>query len=99
MTVTGSRRRPVHLVHLLSMVNSYLDSNCLQSVSPQVHKRVTRKFRKLLLFIDMATQYYSSVIIRKHLEENKNAISINYLPKGSPDYNAAEEGWKQGKEG
>ena len=46
----------------------------------------------------MATQYYSSVIIRKHLEENKNAISINYLPKGSPDYNAAEEGWKQGKE-
>jgi transposase len=47
----------------------------------------------------MATQYYSSVIIRKHLEENKNAISINYLPKGSPDYNAAEEGWKQGKEG
>ena len=28
---------------------------------------------------------------------NKNAIKVEYLPKGSPDYNAVEECWRQGK--
>jgi transposase len=30
-------------------------------------------------------------MIRKHLEENKDVIRVEYLPKGSPDYNAVEE--------
>ncbi len=37
-------------------------------------------------------------MIRKHLEENKDVIRVEYLPKGSPDYNAVEECWRQGKE-
>jgi transposase len=60
-------------------------------------KELQRKFRKLILFLDRAAQHRSSVIIRKHLKENKNTIKVEYLPKGSPDYNAVEECWKQGK--
>lgn len=60
-------------------------------------KELQRKFRKLILFLDRAAQHHSSVIIRKHLKENKDTIKVEYLPKGSPDYNAVEECWKQGK--
>ncbi|MFY9871235.1 MAG: transposase [Candidatus Nitrosopolaris sp.] len=59
-------------------------------------KELQRKFRKLLLFIDRAV--CSSIMIRKHLEENKDVIRVEYLPKGSPDYNAVEECWRQGKD-
>ena len=61
-------------------------------------KALQRKFRKLLLFIDRAAQHRSSIMIRKHLEENKEVIRVEYLPKGSPDYNAVEECWRQGKD-
>ena len=61
-------------------------------------KELQRKFRKLLLFIDRAAQHRSSIMIRKHLEENKDVIRVEYLPKGSPDYNAVEECWRQGKD-
>ncbi|MGB8938230.1 MAG: transposase, partial [Candidatus Nitrosopolaris sp.] len=61
-------------------------------------KELQRKFRKLLLFIDRAAQHRSSIMIRKHLEENKDVISVEYLPKGSPGYNAVEECWRQGKD-
>jgi transposase len=37
-------------------------------------------------------------MIRKHLEENKGVIKVEYLPTGSPDYNAVEECWRQGKD-
>ncbi|MFY9795761.1 MAG: transposase, partial [Candidatus Nitrosopolaris sp.] len=43
-------------------------------------------------------QHRSSIMIRKHLEENKEVIRVEYLPKGSPDYNAVEECWRQGKD-
>jgi hypothetical protein len=61
-------------------------------------KELQKKFRKLLLFIDRATQPYASVIIRKHLEENKNIFRVEYLPKGPPDYHVVEEYWSQGKD-
>jgi transposase len=61
-------------------------------------KELQRKFRKLLLFIDRAVQHHTSIMIRKHLEENKKAIRVEYLPKGSSDYNAVEECWRQGKD-
>ncbi|MFY9794125.1 MAG: transposase [Candidatus Nitrosopolaris sp.] len=60
-------------------------------------KELQRKFRQLLLFIYRATQHRSSIMIRKHLEENK-VIRVENLPKGSPDYNAVEECWRQGKD-
>ena len=60
--------------------------------------KLKRKFRKLLLFIDRAVQHRSSIMVRKHLEENKDVIRVEYLPKGSSDYNAVEECWRQGKD-
>jgi transposase len=32
------------------------------------------------------------------LEENKNVIRVEYLPKGSPEFNAVEECWREGKD-
>jgi len=61
-------------------------------------KDLQGKFRKLLLFIDRAAQHRRSIMIRKHLEENKQVIKVEYLPKGSSDYNAVEECWRQGKD-
>jgi transposase len=60
-------------------------------------KELHRKFRKVLLFLDRAPQHHSSVIIKKYLKENNDSIRVKYLPKGSPDYNAVEECWRQGK--
>jgi transposase len=57
-----------------------------------------RKFRKLILFLDRATQHYRSIKVRKHLEENKDFIRVEYFPKGSPELNAVEGCWKQGKD-
>ena len=37
-------------------------------------------------------------MFRKHLEENKDVIRVEYLPKGSPGNNAIEECWRQGKD-
>ncbi|MGC2682964.1 MAG: hypothetical protein WA323_13960 [Candidatus Nitrosopolaris sp.] len=54
-------------------------------------KDLQRKFRKLLLFIYIANQHRSSIMIRQNLEENKEVIRVEYLPKGSPDYNAGDK--------
>ena len=49
-----------------------------------------------MLFTDRAPQHRSKKV-RKYLEENKDSLSIIYLPKGSPQFNAVEECWRQGK--
>jgi hypothetical protein len=43
-------------------------------------------------------KHRSSIMIGKYLEENKEVIRVEYSPKGSPDYNAVEECWRQGKD-
>jgi transposase len=35
-------------------------------------------------------------MVRKHLQENKDVIRVEYLSKGSSDYNVIEECWRQG---
>jgi transposase len=60
-------------------------------------KQIQKKFRRLILFIDRAAQHYRSRKVREHLEENKNAIRVEYLPKGSSEFNVVEECWRQGK--
>ena len=61
-------------------------------------KELQRKFRKLILFLERGAQHLSLIMIRKHLEENKDVIRVEYLPKGSPGNNAIEECWRQGKD-
>ena len=59
-------------------------------------KQVQRKFGKVILFTDRARQHRSKKV-RGYLEENRDVIRIEYLPKGSPEFSAVEECWRQGK--
>ena len=56
----------------------------------QYLKELQRKFRKLILFLDRAAQHYRSSKVRKHLEESKGVIRVEYLPKGSPGLSAPQ---------
>jgi len=57
---------------------------------------ITKRFGKIILFTDRAPQHRSRKVL-KYLEENTDNLSIVYLPKGSPQFNAVEECWRQGK--
>jgi transposase len=60
--------------------------------------QMQRKFGKLILFIDRARhQHHRSIIVREYIEQNKDALKIMYFPKGSSEFNAIEECWRQGK--
>jgi len=56
-----------------------------------------RRFGKLILFIDRARQHHRSIIIREYMEQNKEVLKVIYFPKGSSEFNAIEEYWRQGK--
>lgn len=48
------------------------------------------------MITDRARQHRAKKV-QKYLEENNDSIRIMYLPKGSPEFNAVEECWRQGK--
>ena len=83
VTVTGSHQRTCvfgtitidgkQLFRQYDVFNQYVFLKYL--------KELQRKFRKLLLFIDRAVQHRSSIMVRKHLEENKDAIRVETYPK------------------
>ena len=54
--------------------------------------------RLSILFLDRAVQHYRSIKVRKYLEENKDVIRVEYLPKRSPGFSAVEECWRKGKD-
>ena len=58
-------------------------------------KELNRKFGKILVYADRAPQHKSN-IIKQYLEKNDD-VMIHWFPKGSPQFNAVEEVWKQGK--
>lgn len=60
-------------------------------------KQVQKKFGKLILFIDRASQHHRSVMIKEYMKQNKDVLKVIYFPKGSPEFNAIEECWRQGK--
>ena len=60
-------------------------------------KEILGKFGRLILLIDRAVQHYRSVKVRQYLQDNSDRIKVEYLPKGSPEFNAVEECWRQGR--
>jgi transposase len=100
VTITGSHQKTcvfgVLSIDGIQFFRQYSTFN--QDTFPQYLKELQRKFRKLILFLDRAVQHYRSIKVRKHLEENKDVIRVEYLPKGSPEFNAVEECWRQGKD-
>ncbi len=59
----------------------------------QIKKRLGKN---VIIFTDRARQHQSRKV-QEYLKENKDSIKIIYLPKGSPEFNAVEECWRQGK--
>jgi transposase len=60
-------------------------------------KQVQKKFGKLILFLDRARQHHRSTIVKEYLKQNKGVLKVMYFPKGSPEFNAIEECWREGK--
>ena len=59
-------------------------------------RQVKKRLGKVIMFTDRARQHQAKKV-REYLEENKDFLRIVYLPKGSPEFNAVEECWRQGK--
>jgi transposase len=98
VTVTGSHDKTIifgvlsndgkQLFRQYDQFNSYSFIRYLDEVK--------KKFKKFVMFVDRATQHRSK-IVKKYLQRNKDIMRIEYLPVGSPEFNAVEECWRQGK--
>jgi transposase len=98
VTVTGSHRRMV-VFGCLSRAGKQLFKQYDRfdsSTFVDYLKHVQKKFGKFIIFVDRATPHCSKST-RRYLEENKDTIRLEYFPVGSPDFNAVEECWRQGK--
>jgi transposase len=98
VTVTGSRKKTI-VFGCLSLDGKQLfrqydkfDSNTFVDYLKQVQKR----FGKYIIFVDRATPHCSK-ITRRFLDSNKHTIRLEYFPVGSPEFNAVEECWREGK--
>ena len=59
-------------------------------------RQVKKRLGKVIMLADRARQHQAKKVL-EYLEENKDSLRIAYLPKGSPEFNAVEECWRQGK--
>jgi transposase len=59
-------------------------------------KHVQKRFGKIVIFVDRATPHCSK-ITGQYLAQNKDTVRLEYFPVGSPEFNAVEECWRQGK--
>jgi transposase len=55
-----------------------------------------RKFKEFIMFVDRAAQHRPKVV-KEHLKRNEDCTRTGYFPDGSPEFNAVEECWRQGK--
>ena len=98
VTMTGSHQRTC-VFGTLTMEGKQLFRQCAvfnQYSFLDYLKQVRKRLGKVIMFADRARQHRSKKVL-KYLEENKDAMRIVYLPKGSPEFNAVEECWRQGK--
>ncbi len=98
VTVTGSHEKTI-IYGVLSLDGKQLfrqyerfDSHSFISYLEEVQK----KFGKFILFVDRATQHRSRVV-KEYLQRYSDIIRMEYFPVGSPEFNAIEECWRQGK--
>jgi transposase len=59
-------------------------------------KHVQKRFGKIVIFVDRARPHCSK-ITRQYLAQNTDTVRLEYFPVGSPEFNAVEECWRQGK--
>ena len=98
ITVTGSRKKTIVFGCLSldgkQLFKQYDEFNSKTFVD--YLKQVQKRFGKFVIFVDRATPHCSKITTR-FLDENKHTIRLEYLPVGSPEFNAVEECWRQGK--
>ena len=98
VTVTGSRRKTI-VFGCLSLEGKQLFKQYDKFNSDtfiDYLKQIQKRFGKCILFVDRATPHCSK-ITRTFLAENRDTIRLEYFPVGSPEFNAVEECWRQGK--
>jgi transposase len=59
-------------------------------------KQIKKRLGKVILITGRARPHQSKKV-QEYLKENNDLTKIFYLPKGSPEFNAVEECWRQGK--
>jgi transposase len=60
-------------------------------------KTVHRRFRKLYLFMDRASQHTKTKKVQDYLKANRKTIRVRWIPKGCPEFVVVEECWRQGE--
>ena len=98
VTVTGSHKRTI-VFGCLSLQDKQLFKQYDKFNSKtfvDYLKHVQKRFGKCILFVDRATPNCSKTT-RKFLAANKDTVRLEYFPIGSPEFNAVEECWRQGK--
>lgn len=60
-------------------------------------KHLTRKYPKMILFIDKATYHKKEARVKQFFRLHKSSIRVRWFPSGFPEANPLEETWKQGK--
>jgi len=98
VTVIGSRKRTIVFGCLSlegkQLFKQYDEFNSKTFVD--YLKQIQKRFGKYIVFADRARPHCSK-ITRKFIAENKDTIRLEYFPVGSPEFNAVEECWRQGK--
>ena len=104
VTVTGSHQKTyvfgtVTIIDGKQLIRQYKTFDQYSFIS--CLRELKRKFHKVILFLDRAPpQHCRSKRVRAYLERNNDDVMTveYYLPKGSPEFSALEECWKQGKD-
>ena len=98
VTVTGSHSKTV-VFGALSLDGKQLfrqyerfDSCSFTTYLEEARKR----FKKFIMFLDRAAQHRSKEV-NEYLQRNVDNVMVEYFPVGSPEFNAVEECWRQGK--
>ena len=101
ITVTGSHSKTILFFGVLSTDGKHLfrQYNRFDSHHSFIRylEQVRKKFKKFIIFVDRATQQHRSKIVQEYLQRNGDNLRIEYFPVGSPEFNAIEECWNQGK--
>jgi len=99
VTVTGSHSKTI-VFGMLSLDGKQLFRQYERFDSHQSFmaylEEARKKFRKFIMIVDRATQHRSRMV-KEYLQRNLETIRMEYFPVGSPELNAVEECWRQGK--
>ena len=98
VTVTGSHSKTI-VFGVLSLDGKQLfrqderfDSHSFIAYLEEARK----KFKKFVMLVDGAAQHILKEV-REYLQRNVDNVRVEYFPVGSPQLNAVEECWRQGK--